>query len=339
MKKSAILFTALVVCQFVFSQTASHYKVLKKIPVGGDGGWDYLIADDHNRLFVSHGGEVYVIDANTGKKLGVIPNTKGVHGIAPAPEFNRGYISNGRDSSVTVFDLNSLATITKIPVTGKNPDAILYDPFSKKVFAFNGRSHNTTVIDAKENKVVGTIPLDGKPEFAATDMKGRVFVNIEDKSKISVINSTTLTVEQNWPITPGEEASGLAIDNENHYLFTVCDNKMMVILSSETGKVVSIVAIGEGPDAAAFDPALKRAYSSNGDGTLTVVQEDKGQFKVLDNLNTMKGARTMAVDLKTHHIFLPDAEFGEKPQPTPENPHPRAPIKPGTFILIEVAPE
>lgn len=339
MKKPLILFCLIFAVLPAFCQSSNHYKILKKIPVGGDGGWDYMTVDDKSRLFISHGSEVDVVDANSGKTLGVIPDTKGVHGIALAPELGKGFISNGRDSSVTVFDLNTLATITKIPVTGKNPDAILYDPFSKKVFAFNGRTRNATVIDAVENKVVATIPLDGKPEFAATDLNGKVFVNIEDKGKISVINSTTFKVEQNWPIAPGEEASGLAIDVKNHYLFTVCD-KVMVILDDQTGKVVATPAIGDGPDAAAFDPGLKRAYSSNGDGYLTVVQEEgKDKFKVLENVSTMKGARTMGVDLKTHRIYLPAAEYGDKPQPTADNPHPRAPIKPGTFIVIEVGQE
>jgi DNA-binding beta-propeller fold protein YncE len=336
MKKTLALSFTIVISLAALCQSAAHYKILKKIPVGGDGGWDYMIVDDKSRLFISHGSEVDVIDAHTGNKLGIIPDTKGVHGIALATELNKGFISNGRDSSVTIFDLTTLATITKVPVTGKNPDAILYDAYSKKVFAFNGRTKNATVIDAITNQVVATIPLDGKPEFAATDLNGKVFVNIEDKSIISVINTGNFKVEQNWPIAPGEEASGLAIDLKNHYLFTVCD-KLMVILDDQTGKVVATMPIGDGPDAAAFDPELKRAYSSNGDGTLTVIQEEgNNRFQVLENVSTMKGARTMGLDLKTHRIYLPAAEYGDKPQPTAENPHPRAPVKPGTFIVIEV---
>ncbi len=340
MKKSFAFYLLFLGAQIVFCQQKSEYKIVKKIPVGGDGGWDYMVVDENSRLFISHSSKVEVVDGVSGKLLGSIPDTKGVHGIALANEFGKGFISNGRDSSVTVFDLKTLATITKIPVTGKNPDAILYDPFSKKVFAFNGRTQNATVIDANQNKVVATIALDGKPEFAVTDLNGRVFVNIEDKDKISVINSTTFKVEQNWMIGSGKEASGLAIDNKNHFLFTVCDNQKMVILNAQTGTVVNTLAIGDGADAAAFDPLLKRVYSSNGDGTLTVVQEDdKGNFKVIENLQTTKGARTMGLDEKTHHIFLPAAEYGDKPEPTKENPHPRPSIKPGTFIIIEVAPE
>jgi YVTN family beta-propeller protein len=339
MKKQFILFGLIVIVNLALGQESAHYKIVKEIPVGGKGGWDYMTVDENSCLFISHGTEVDVVDAKSGKLLGVIHNTKGVHGIALAPDLGKGFISNGRDSSVTVFNFKTLKTLTKVPVTGINPDAILYDAFSKQVFAFNGRTHNVTVIDAKKNKVIATIPVDGKPEFAVTDLNGKVFVNIEDKSKISVINTRTLKVEQNWSISPGEQATGLAIDNKNHYLFTVCGNKMMIILNAVNGAIVATPAIGEGPDAATFDPGLNRAYSSNGDGTLTIIQEgDKGTFQVLENLTTQKGARTMGLDLKTHHIFLPAAEYGEKPQPTAENPHPRPAIKPGTFVIIEVAP-
>jgi DNA-binding beta-propeller fold protein YncE len=319
---------------------AQNYKIVNKFPVEGEGGWDYIASDaETGRLFISHGTVVNVMDEKSGKLLGAIPDTKGVHGIAIANDLNKGFISNGRDSSVTVFDLKTLATLTKVQVTGKNPDAILYDPFSHKVFAFNGRTNNATVIDGKDNKVVGTIALDGKPEFAQSDEKGKVFVNIENKNKITVINSVTLKVEQNWPIAPGESASGLAIDNKTHRLFAVCDNKLMMVLDAENGKVVTKVPIGDGPDAAGFDPALNRAYSSNGEGTLTVVQEESAdKFKVLENLPTKKGARTMAVDTKNHHIYLAAAEYGDKPEATKDNPHPRPAIKAGTFIIIDVEP-
>ena len=277
------------------------------------------------------------MDENTGKLLGAIPDTHGVHGIAIASDEDKGFISDGRDSAVTVFNLKTLAVITKVPVTGLNPDAILYDRFSHKVFAFNGKTKNATVIDAATNKVIGTISLDGKPEFAVSDGKGKVFVNIEDKSEISEINSSNLKVENSWPIAPGEEASGLAIDVKNKRLFAVCDNQLMMILDAANGNVISKVTIGKGPDAAGFDPELKRAYSSNGDGTITVVQEqDANNFKVIETVPTQKGARTIAVDTRTHHLFLPVAEFGEKPEATKENPHPHAAIKPGTFMVLDV---
>ena len=209
--------------------------------------------------------------------------------------------------------------------------------YSNKVFTFNGGSSNSTVIDAKSMQVIGTIPLDGKPEFAVTNLAGKIYVNIEDKSEIAEINSSTNQVEQVWSIAPGEEPSGLAIDNENHRLFAVCGNKLMVIVDAEDGHVITTVPIGERVDGAAFDNTLKRAYSSNGEGTITVVQEEnKDSFKVLDNITTQKGARTIRISQKTHHLYLPTAEFEPPPEPTPENPHPRPTIKAATFVILDV---
>jgi DNA-binding beta-propeller fold protein YncE len=317
----------------------SGYKIANKFHIEGDGGWDYLNVDESTgRIFVSHGTVVNVIDEKDGKLLGTIPDTKGVHGIAIAVDLNKAFISNGRDSSVTIIDLKSLAFITKVPVTGQNPDAILYDPFSHNVFAYNGRTANATVIDGKSNKVIATIKLSGKPENSVTDLKGKVYVNIEDKSEISVINSTTNKVEQTWGIAPGEEASGLALDNETHRLFTVCSNKLMVVLDALSGKVITTLPIGDGCDGATFDPALKRAYSSNGEGTMTVVQEiSPDQFKVLENVPTLRGARTIAIDKKTHHIFMSTAEY-EAPDPSAANTNRRPAVKPGTFMVLDVAP-
>ena len=277
------------------------------------------------------------MNASNGSLIGTIPDTKGVHGIALARDLNKGFISNGKDTSVTIFDLTTLATITKIKVTGKNPDAILYDPFSQKVFVFNGRTSNSTVIDAKTNSVIATIELIGKPEFSVTNGKGKIYVNIEDKSKICVINSSTLKVEETWSIGKGEEPSGLALDNKNHRLFSVCDNKLMIILDAENGKTIASLPIGENVDGAAFDLEKERAFSSNGDGTLTVVQGQNGNnYKVIDNLNTLKGARTVTINTKTHHLYLPTAEFGAAPDPTKENPKPRPSIKPGSFTILDI---
>ena len=320
--------------------TSSFYKIENKFMVPGEGGWDYLSVDEATgRVFLSHGTVVNVVDEKDGKLLGTITDTKGVHGIAVANDLNKAFISNGRDSSVTIVDLKTLAFITKTSVTGQNPDAILYDPFSHKVFAFNGRTSDATVIDGFTNKVVATIKLDGKPEFSVTDGKGKVYVNIEDKSEISCINSKTLKVEQTWSIAPGEEPSGLAIDNDNHRLFAVCGNKLMVVVNSESGKVITTLPIGDRVDGAAFDPGLKRAYSSNGEGTMTVVQEiSPTEFKVLENVSTQPGARTITVNKKNHKIYLTTAEFGPVPEKTTDNPRPRPAIKPGTFTLIVVAP-
>ena len=288
-------------------------------------------------LVTSHYNKQDVIDVTTNKLVGTIPDTKGVHGITLAKDLNKGFISNGRDTSVTIIDLKTLKIIAKVKVTGNNPDAILFDPYSQKVFTFNGRSSNSTVIDAKTNKVIGTIKLSGKPEFPVSDLKGKIFVNIEDKNSISVINVNTLKVEHTWPVAPGESPSGLAIDLANHRLFSVCENKMMVVVDYLTGKVVTTLKIGGGVDGVSFDPGLKRVYSSNGEGTMTVVLEkDANTFNVLENVPTQKGARTITVNTKTHKLYLPTAEYNEAPAPTTENPHPRASVKPGTFIVLEV---
>jgi Uncharacterized conserved protein len=318
---------------------SSQYRMANKFHVDGDGGWDYLNVDESTgRIFISHGTVVNIIDEKDGKLIGTIPDTKGVHGIAIATDLNKAFISNGRDSSVTIIDLTTLAFITKVTVTGQNPDAIIYDPFSHNVFAYNGRTANATVIDGSANKVVATIKLDGKPENSVSDGKGKVYVNIEDKSEISLINSKTNQVEQTWSIAPGEEASGLALDNENHRLFAVCSNKLMVILDASSGKVITSLPIGDGSDGAAFDPALKRAYSSNGEGTLTVVQEiSPDEFKVLENVTTQRGARTLTVNKKTHHIFMSAAEY-EAASPSAGNTNRRPAIKPGTFMILDVAP-
>lgn len=312
----------------------SNYKAGNKIHVEGDGGWDYLNVDEINgRIFVSHGTVAQAIDIKTGKLAGTIPDTKGIHGIAIANDLNKGFTSNGRDSSVTIFNLKTFEVITKINVTGRNPDAILYDPFSQKVFTFNGGSSNSTVIDAKTNKVIGTIPLDGKPEFSVTDLKGKVFVNIEDKSVINVINSTTLKVEQHWPITPGEEPSGLALDNLTHRLFSVCSNKLMVVTDALTGKIITTLPIGDRCDGVAFDPEKKRAYASNGEGTITVVQEENGNsFKVLETVTTQPGAKTIAINKTTHHLYLTTAEY--ETAPTAANRRPA--VKPNSFVILDI---
>jgi len=313
----------------------SGYKVVNQIHLEGDGGWDYLSVDEAaGRLYVSHSSMALVVDLKTGKQIGKIDGTNGIHGIAIASSLNKGFTSNGRDSSVTVFDLKTLEITGKIKVTGKNPDAILYDAFSGKLFTFNGGSSSATVIDAKTNKVIGTIQLDGKPEFPASDGKGKIFVNIEDKSEISVINANTLKVEKTWSVAPGEEPSGLALDNETHRLFSVCGNKLMVVSDAEAGKVVTTLPIGDRCDGVAFDPALKRAYSSNGDGTITVVQEEnKDSFKVIENIVSQKGARTIAVDKTTHHLYLSTAEFEAAPEGTR-----RPPMKLGSFMVLDIAP-
>lgn len=323
------------------SDGPSGYHLTKRTVLGGEGGWDYLTVDSKaRRVYISHGTHVMVVDADTSAVVGDIPNTNGVHGIAvvtdvtDVTDVNKGFTSNGRDNAVTVFDLKTLKVLANVPV-GRNPDAIIYDPFSKRVFAFNGASHDTTAIDVKTNAVVGTITLGGKPEFAVTDEKGKVYVNIEDKNEIVQLDPVKLKVENHWSITPGEEPSGLAIDRKHRRLFSVCENKLMAVLNADTGKVITTLPIGAGTDAAAFDPETGFAFSSNGEGTLTVVHEDSpDKFTVVENVPTQARARTVALDVKTHQVFLVTAEFGPAPAATAQTPRPRAPMVPGTFTLL-----
>ena len=338
MRKAKFALSLLMFSCVGFSFAQSNYRIVNKIHIDGNGGWDYITMDEAaSRLYVSHGNEMNVVDITTNKVIGTIPDTKGVHGIALAKDLDKGFISNGRDTSVTIIDLKTLKFIAKVKVTGNNPDAIIYDPLSHKVFTFNGRSSNSTVIDAKTNKVIGTIKLTGKPEFPVNDLAGKIYVNIEDKNSISVINVNTLKVEHTWSVVPGESPSGLAIDLKNKRLFSVCENKLMVVVDYLTGKVITTLKIGEGVDGVSFDPGLNRAYSSNGEGTMTVVQEkDANTFTVLENVPTQKGARTITVNTKTHKLYLPTAEYGEAPAATAQSPHTRAAVKPGTFEVIEI---
>ena len=342
MKKIIIISCLLLIanCFCLGQNKVSKYKIVNKFSVEGDGGWDYLALDENSdRLFISHGTVTQIMDIKTGKIIATINDTKGVHGIAIDKEENKAFISCGKDSSVLVINLKTLELITRVKVTGANPDAILYDKFSDKVFVYNGRSSNATVIDPKTNTVVSTILLAGKPEFSVTDGKGKVYVNIEDKSLITVIDSKKLSVENIWPLAPGEEPSGLAIDTVNKRLFSVCDNKKMVVIDAQNGKIISTLEIGENVDGCAFDYRLKRAYSSNGEGTVTVVQEKTAnEYNVFDTIQSLSGARTICIDNRNSHIYLPSAETGPAPEPTAENPHPRRTVKPGTFTILEIAP-
>jgi DNA-binding beta-propeller fold protein YncE len=313
-----------------------QYQLKQKYVIGGEGGWDYLTYDPANKhLFISRGTRVQVVDPAKGTVVAEIADTGGVHGIAIAGDLGKGFTSNGRDNTVTVFDLKTLKETSKIKLDGgENPDAILYDPASKRVFTFNGRSKNATAIDAEKGTVVGTIPLDGKPEFAAADGKGTVFVNIEDKSELTSIDAKKAAVIKSWPLTGCEEPSGLAIDQKHRRLFAGCHNKVMAVVNADDGKVITTVPIGLGVDANAFDPKLDLAFSSNGDGTLTVVHEDSpGTFKVVQNADTQRGARTMALDTENHDVFLVTAEFDEQP-PAEGQTRPRRTMKPGSFTLL-----
>ncbi|HYX26984.1 MAG TPA: YncE family protein [Pyrinomonadaceae bacterium] len=278
-----------------------------------------------------------VVDADSGAVVGDIPNTNGVHGIAIASEFDKGFISDGRDNNVTIFDLKSLKVLGTA-ATGKNPDAIIYDPVSKRIFTFNGASKDATAVDAKTNNVAGTIALGGKPEAGVADGKGHIFVNIEDTGEIAEFDANKLTIDKRWKISPGEEPSGLAMDLKTRRLFSVC-NKLMVVSNADTGQVVTTVTIGTGPDGAAFDPELKYAFSTNGgDGTLSIVHEDSpDKYSVVENVPTLRRARTVALDEKTHRVYTVTAEFGQAPAPTTEQPRPRAPMLSGSFTLLVVS--
>jgi len=316
----------------------NQFKVLKKISVEGKDGWDCLTVDSEaQRLYIAHGTKVDVLDIKTDKVIGTIPDTPGVHGVAVVPSLNLGFISQGKADSVAIFDLNTFQKTGEVK-TEKNPDIIIFDPATSQVLAFNGRSQSATVIDAKQGKAVGTVALDGKPEFAVADGSGHIYVNLEDKNSLIKIDSHSLKVESTWPLPGCEEPSGLALDVVHHRVFSTCGgNKVMTVVDSDSGKMIATLPIGDRVDGAAFDAELGLAFSSNGDGTLTVIQEDSpDKFHVLENATTQIGARTVALDSTTHRLFLVTAQFGPKPEPTAEQPHPRPTIIPGTFVVLVV---
>jgi YVTN family beta-propeller protein len=338
MKKIFFVIIAVILGIKIQAQTSNKYKVLKKINVAGDAGWDFLTVDEvRQHLFLSHGNVVNVVDLKTDKTIATIEDTKGVHGITVANDLDKGFISNGKDTSITVFDLNTFAVQEKIKIKGINPDAILYDEFTHRMFSFNAKSNDATVIDAKTNKILETIKFESNPEVAVTDGKGTIYVNLEENSTLAVIDAVAMKVKNTWSLAPGEEPTGLAFDVKTHRLFSACANKMMVVMNAENGKVITTLPIGERTDGAAFDASKKCAYSSNGEGTITVIKEiDENTFKVVETVVTQKGARTIALDSKTHKLYVPTAEYGERPKATEENPNPRPKIKPNSFVVLVV---
>ena len=314
----------------------SGYHLIKKVKLGGEGFWDYLAIDLRARhLFITHNTHVMVIDADSGEIVGDVVDAKiqGVHGVAVVEDAGRGFTSNGGTDTATVFDLKTLKPLDSIP-TGKKPDAIIYDPASRRVFTFNGEGQDSTAIDAATGKIAGTIALGGTPEFAAADGAGGVYVNIEDKNEVVAIDSRGLKISNRWPVVPCEEPAGMAIDAEHSCLFLGCHNKMMAVLDTKTGKIVATPPIGGRVDANRFDPGTGLAFSSNGDGTLTVIHEDTpDKYTVIENVATEIGARTLEVDPKTHNVYLVTADL--KPTlPTAENPHPYPTVLPGTLRLL-----
>lgn len=332
------LSVAMILCAGLYTRAAapapgpSGYHLIKSVPVPGDEGWDYLAVDsDARRVYISHGSHVVVMNADTYAIEGDIPDTAGVHGIALAPDLGRGFVSAGRANTAVIFDIKSLKTLGTVK-TDANPDAIVYDAVTKRVFTLNGRGQNTTAINGADGTVAGTLALGGKPEFAQADGKGNIFVNIEDKSELVEFDAQKITETHRWPLAPCKSPSGLAFDAKNRRLFAVCDEKVMAVVNADTGKVVATPEICQGPDAAGFDPATGYAFASCGDGNLTVIHEDSpDKFSVVENVPTKRSARTMGLDLKTHNIFLSSAEF-DPPAPGER----RGKMKPGSFAILVV---
>ncbi len=320
------------------AQSISGFHVLKSFHIASGGGWDFIaVGPDNNRLYVSHSTQVNILNETTGDSVGVIENTTGVHGIGFDKDENKGFASNGKINTLTVFDLTSNKILNQI-ATGEGPDAILYESFSKKIISCNAHGKSLSVIDPVKDSVIATISLDGNPEVAVSDDAGKLYVNLEDKSEIAVINTKTFVVEAHWPLAPGQAPTGLAIDKYNNRLFSGCsDNKLLVIMDALNGKVIDTLPIGDHCDGVAFDPTTKNIFASNGDGTLTVLYEKSANdFKLVQNVPTKKGARTLALDEKSHLIYLPTADF-EKALPSDNNnPKPRPKMIPGTFEVLVV---
>ena len=339
-KKSAVLILFSVITALPFqswAQKTTGFKVLNSYQIPSVGGWDYITVDGANkRVYVSHGSQVNVI-STTGDSLGYIPKTTGVHGIALVQSLGKGFTSNGRTNSITVFDLKTLTATGEIALPAKNPDAIFYDDFSKKIITCNGGSQDLTFVDPATEKVVGTVPLGDKLETAVSDGKGKIFVNGEESSTIFVVDATTFKEITRYKIDGGNSPSGLDIDRETNRLFVACgDSKTMVIMDASNGKTIAKFPIGR-TDGLVFDPELKIAYASNGEGTITAVRElSADKFEFIENIPTEPGARTIGIDKVTHHLFLPTAKSEPAPAPTTDNPRPRPKQIPGTFHVIEV---
>ena len=325
-------------CGLAHAGPVPHGHVAKSLALPGDGGWDDLSVEG-GRLYVTHSSRVQVIDLATDSLIGEVTGVNGAHAVAVAPELGRGFVSSGRDSAIIVFDTKSLATIQRISLPARSPDAMCYEPKTHRVFSFNGGSANAAAIDVATGNLLGMVALGGKPEFAVADGNGLVFVNNEDSSWVAVVDAATLTVRSRWPIAPGKTPSGLALDPVRHRLFSVCENKLVIVLDAVNGKVLQSLPIGEGCDGVAFDAGARRAYATNGEGTMTVLREDKpGHFEVAETVPTRTGARTVTVDPKSHRVFTATPQFGPKPEPTADHPNPRAPILPGTFEVLVIEP-
>jgi DNA-binding beta-propeller fold protein YncE len=320
----------------IYSQS-SEYKIINKISVPVNGKWDFVTFDNSSRrLYISHGSVMQVIDVDKEKLLGEVTNTLGIHGIALATEMNKGYTSNGKDSTVTVFDLKTFVTIKTIKLQASNPDHIIYDNYSKKIFVFNNKSKNASIVDPATDLVVKTLSLGGNPELAVSDNQGLIFVNLEDKAEVAVIDSKNLLVKNKWSLSPGEEPTGLSLDLKNNRLFAGCSNKLMIVMDSKTGKVIAKLTIGDYVDGTAYDPEKKLLFSSNGEGTITVIRQDgPDKYSVLQNIVTKKGAKTLALDEEKHRLYLPCSDYNPPIEKTgSETPKPT--ITPNTFGILVV---
>jgi DNA-binding beta-propeller fold protein YncE len=315
---------------------AGGYRLLQTIPVAGDDGWDHPTVDSvARRLYVTHGTHVAVIDVDSGKLVGKIDNTPGAHFTVIDPELDRGFISNGGAARLTIFNTKTLATIGEVKSTGENPGPTVFDPATKRIFTFNLNTHNATVVDSKDGKVVGAFDLGGRPELVGTDAKGNVFANLVQKNVVLQIDSRTMTAGQTWPVAPGESPRTMAVDQKNGRLFIGCANRRMVILDSNNGRVIGTVPIGPGPDDSAYDPETRPVYTSNGDGTVSIIQQESpDRYSLIETVKTAPGARNMALDLKTKRIFLPLFDRGPPLPPTAETPKPRGNVVPGTFRVL-----
>jgi YVTN family beta-propeller protein len=333
MKKSIFILIIIITAGTSLQAQNTAFHILNTFHIQSAGGWDYIaVGPGNNRLYVSHGTQVNILDEKTGDSIGVIENTTGVHGIAFDKELGKGFTSNGRLNNVTVFDLATNKIIAQIPA-GQNPDAILYEPFSKKIITCNGRSQNLSIIDPVENKLIDSIPVGGKPETAVSNDAGKLYVNIEDKNEIVVVDIKTRTVEAHWPITPGEEPTGLVIDKKTNRLFAGCGNKYLIVVNSSTGAIIDKLPIGDGCDGVAFDMNTKNIFTSNGEGTMSVFHEKSADnIETIATVTTKRGARTITADQLTHLIYLPTADFEAQSNP----PQGRPKMIPGTFQVLVI---
>ena len=337
MKKIILALLASGLLHFSSPAQTPGFVLIKKTVLGGEGGWDYLLADSEaKRLYVSHSTQVEVLDLDTHAKIGTISG-QGIHGIAVVPGSGRGIITNGRSNTATIFDLKTLKLVKELP-TGKNPDALLYDKFSDRVFIFNHSGGTATVIDIRKATVIGTVDLAGEGvEAGVSDDQGTIFVNMEDSHEIVSFDAKTQAVKNRWKISPGEEPTGLAIDKKTHRLFSACHNELLMVVNSDNGKIIAQVPIGKGVDGVVFDADLGLIITSNGEGSITIIKEfSADEFGAIKTVKTQPGARTIALDPKTHHVFVSTAQYGEKPAATTENPNPRPSIVPETFMVMEL---